>query len=145
MPPLLGRWFPAAWSGAVPHLSKGDQLLWTKVRGQLVQDAVALYFDVGLGKGAPVPPGTDPALAAMWLKNTQKRADVVIERPHGWEIVELRESAKSSAVGRLLMYLKLWAEDPPDARPVSATLVTNVADDDVRSLCETLGIRYLVV
>lgn len=116
---------------------------WPSVLDEVLQE----WCNVRVGSGAPVTetPGDLPSLHEGWVKNTQKRIDVVaLTKSEVW-IIELRHAASANAIGRLLMYRDLWAEDPIWVLPVKLYLVTNWEDQDVRRLAETLGIRYVVV
>jgi len=124
---------------------KEDLVLWNKYRLTAIQKAVRLYFDVGVGGQTEVPPGTTPEMATMWLRNTQKRIDVLIEEEKRWVIIELRERAQASAIGRLLQYFDLWKQDPPDDRIVELRLVTDFEDRDARGLAERMGITFVLV
>jgi len=145
MPTTLEIPYPPTWAGSPPHMSKEDLVLWRKYRLTAIQKAVRLYFDVGLGGQTEVPPGTAPEMALMWLRNTQKRIDVLIEEEKKWVIIELRERAGASAIGRLLQYFDLWKQDPPDDRIVELRLVTDFEDRDARGLAERMGITFVLV
>lgn len=145
MPTTLGQRYPVYWGGYPPHMSPEDLVLWKTYRQNIETGAVSLYFDVGLGGQTDIPPGTSPEMAIMWLRNTQKRIDVLIETSQDWIITELRHNATSSAVGRLLQYRELWNEDPPDSKPVRLRLVTDMGDSDLQKLCERVGIEYIKI
>lgn len=145
MPTTLGNPFSPTWGGVPPHISGEDLALWYSFRDTIVKDSLRLYFDVGLGGQTIVPEGTSPEMALMWLRSTQKRIDVLIEKEDKWIIVELRARAQASAVGRLLQYQKLWKDDPPNLKKVDLMLVTNSVDQDTKDLAESLGITFLLV
>lgn len=145
MPTTLGTPYARAWEGTPPHMLGEDLELWKKYRITAIQKAVKLYFDVGLGGQTKVPPGTSPEMATMWLRNTQKRIDVLIEEENKWVIIELRARATATAVGRILQYFDLWKEDPPDDKVVELRLVTDSEDRDTKKLAEKLGINFIVV
>ena len=144
MPTTLGTPYPQTWEGRPPHMSGEDLELWLKYRPIAIQKALKIYFDVGLGGQTEVPEGTSPEMALMWLRNTQKRIDVLIEEEKKWVIIELRSRAQASAVGRLLQYFNLWKEDPPDKKIVELNLVTDTVDQDTKNLAEKLGITFVV-
>uniref|UniRef100_A0A6H1ZWC4 Uncharacterized protein n=1 Tax=viral metagenome TaxID=1070528 RepID=A0A6H1ZWC4_9ZZZZ len=145
MPTILGTPYPRIWEGTPPHMSGEDLILWRKYRTETIKNAIRLYFDVGLGGQTEVPPDTSPEMAVMWLRNTQKRIDVVVEEENKWVIIELRARAQSSAIGRILLYLDLWKLDPPDNKPIELRIVTDTEDRDVKTLAEKLGINFVVV
>lgn len=102
--------------------------------------AIALYFDVALGTGAPVPEGTAPDVARAWTRMTALRADVVVEFADRWLIAELRGHAGVSALGAVLSYIQLWRQDPPDPRPVDGVIVTDFLNGDVVFAAEAAGV-----
>ena len=127
----LGLRLPPDWAGRPPHMAPADADLWFRWKPGRLAGASALYFDVALGTGAPSPEGTAPEMARAWSRLTALRADVVVEFPDRWSIVELRAHAGASALGALLSYLALWRESPPDQRPASGSIVTDFLNDDV--------------
>lgn len=145
MPTTLGPRFLPTWRGYPQHMSQDDYPLWQKYKDQALKDAVAVYYDVGLGGQTEVPQGVTPEMALMWLRNTQKRADVVIEKTDKWEIIELRSQATSAALGRLLVYRDLWRKDPPDSKPVTVLLVTDRFDKDMVETAKAVNVEYVTV
>jgi hypothetical protein len=125
-------------------MSPEDIIIWNRAKYILLEGAISVYYDVGLGGQTNVPPGTPPAQAMMWQRVTQKRIDVVIETNIFWKIIELRHNASASAIGRLLMYNQMWKQDPPDSKDVFLYLVTDYPDKDVSDAARTLNIMYLV-
>lgn len=145
MPTTLGTPYARTWEGVPPHMSGEDLELWRKYHTEAIKNAIHLYFDVGLGGQTEVPPGTSPEMALMWLRNTQKRIDVLVEEEKKWIIMELRARAQASAIGRLLQYFNLWKDNPPNEKAVELRLVTNSEDTDTKNLAEKLGITFVLV
>lgn len=145
MPTVLGPRLPRDFAGLPAHMSAEDYSIWDRWRRTLPGDVLGLYFDVRLGSGRAAGDVTDPALRRMWFDVTAKRADVVVELATSVWIVELREAAQSSAIGRLQMYARLWRDDPVIAKPLGLVLVTNQSDPDVAVLAADLGVRYVVI
>jgi hypothetical protein len=145
MPTELGAPFPITYDGIPTHMSTQDLTIWQRWRSRIPPNARAIYFDVRLGEGHHAGDDAEDDARRMWYQLTAKRADVVLEMPQGWLLLELRDSAQSNAIGRLLLYQKLWKADPPDPRPLSLMLITNARDPDVEGLAEDHGIGYLVV
>lgn len=125
-------------------MSPEDFEIWRRWWPTVQRGALNLYFDVGLGLPDTLPETEDSAQLAGWIRNTQKRADAVIERaPEVW-LIELRFNAQSSAIGRLLTYQQLLIDDNPFQKTVRPYLITNTFDSEVRRIAEALGITYLV-
>ncbi len=166
MPTVFFGSFNAGFRGTPPRMAPGDFDIWGRWWPKVREGTVSLLFDVGLGDGIPLDPSTDTGaalippfdfralatarvgsperLAFMHLRNTQKRADVIIERDTEVWIAELRFNAQASAIGRLLMYGRLWGLDPVFTKPVVLYLITDREDPDVKASAEELGIVYVV-
>jgi hypothetical protein len=133
-------------SGRVPpRMSPEDYKIWERYKPQLNDLEILYYFDVGLGDGRPVPPNTEANIAEMWLRNTQLRADMVIDNLDEYTIVEFRHHASANAIGRLLIYQMLFKEDIPALKPVKLRLVTDVDNDELRRCCNLYWIELIVV
>lgn len=145
MPTLLGDAYPITFGGYPTHMSTSDLHIWRTYQSTIPATARALYFDVRLGDGRPAGPETPDYLRRMWRLNTQKRADVVVEYPDRWHLIELRNNAQLNAIGRLLGYQALWKATPPDARPLTIELVTDNHDQDTADLARAHGITYTVL
>lgn len=145
MPTELGPPFPVDYPRVPTHMSTLDYSIWERYRRELPAGTHTLYFDVRLGGGRSPGDETDPKYVEFWMRNTQKRADVLAVAPSGIWIIELRDQAQSNAIGRLLLYGKLWLQDAALGGPVKLLLVTNVLDPDVRDLADAMGIEYKVV
>lgn len=145
MPTVLGPRFDPSYEGPPVHASPEDLGIWQRWRRGILDQAINLYFDVGLGEGGELPPILDPKMAKMWLKNTQKRADVVVETKTEVWIVELRHYATANCVGRVLMYDLLWRTDPVIDKPVKNFIITDSYDKEVEELSRVYGIEYDVV
>jgi hypothetical protein len=104
-----------------------------------------MYFDVGLGPGAPLDSPAPPNYARMWQRLTQLRADVVALVDQQLWIIELRYAANANAIGRLLSYRLQYLTHPILGPDPLLYLVTNERDSLTQQLCAELGITYLVV
>lgn len=140
----LGPRFDNRFAGTPARMSPEDLEIWRRW-WPTVRDAVdEVYFDVGLGRGAPPPPLAPEPYKRMWKRNTQLRADVVMVREGKVAIAEIRYAASSNAVGRLLSYKQLYLDDPVLGRDVEMLLITNVRDENVARIAEAVGIQYIV-
>ena len=145
MPPDLGQPYLPTWDGAPPHMAPRDLPLWRRYRQSTARFWTAVYFDVALGEGAPLPTNGSRLTLDMWQRITRQRADVVTLSRAGWTIVELRPNAGPSALGTILSYRVLWKADPPDRRPLAILLVTNQTTQDLELAATKLGVPLLMV
>lgn len=166
MPTVFFGRFGSDFARRPDRMAPGDFEIWARWWPSIADGTVTVIFDVGLGDGLPLspdspagrvlsapfdfrvlassPPGSPEKLAFMHLRNSQKRADVIIEREAEVWLVELRFAAQASAIGRLLMYGRLWAEDPVFDKEVRLFLVTDADDPDVRLTAKDFGVSYVV-
>lgn len=145
MPTIALARFGPDFDGVPARLAREELEIWERWWPLVREGTINLWFDVGLGPGKPVPKGVSAEMAFMWLRNTQKRADVILEKEDSVWIVEIRFAAQSSALGRLRTYKRLWDLDPLVRKPVRLLLVTNFLDEDVKGTADELGIDYQVV
>lgn len=145
MPTELGPEHPPDYRGLPRRMSGIDFTVWIPFQQKHKSEWLRLYFDVGLGDGRDNLTDVTEAERLFWMRETQKRADVIAEAADRVYIIELRDTAQLNAVGRLLGYIKLWNQAPPIAKPMTAWLATNALDPDVRDLCADNGILYEVV
>lgn len=141
MPTILGREFPPVVVYTPTHMSVEDVALYKRWAPSGLKNALHQWFDVGLGKGAEIPPGTPPEMERMWRRVNQKRADAVIEYVDRVEIVEFRAQATLNVFGRLLGYEMLWKDDPVVAKTVVLRVVSDREDPEMRRMADKLGIR----
>lgn len=139
----LGTRWPPDLVRKPPHMSQEDYGLWKRWYPTVRAGVLALYFDVGLGEGVPLPQLQDEPenYKRMWIRNTQRRADALLVRSGLIWLVELRYLASPNAVGRLLTYLHLWRQDPPLPGAIDLHLVTNHHDADLIYLTEQFNIK----
>jgi len=145
MPTVMGPRFDSDYPRIPPRMSELDLQLYKRWITLHRLEIKSLFFDVGLGEGYPAGTETDPELIAMWLKNTQKRADVIAVTQEEVWITELRWEATENAIGRLLLYFLLWMDDPSIVAPVKLRLVSNRDDPDVRRLANIHNIIYEIL
>ncbi len=141
MPVDLGPRFSPDFAGIPPHMSQNDLVLWEQFRRTIPDTYRGLFFDVALGTGQTPIPGTPLAIANAWRRLSRFRADLVVDTPGGWIIVEVRPNAGPGAIGALQVYTTLWRQDPPDARVVKPLLITDDCSDDIKAVSGLAGIE----
>jgi hypothetical protein len=126
-------------------MSPEDLAIWQRYFPLIRDEITSMYFDVYLGNGLVAPADAPPNYRRMWLKNTQKRADVIVTVGAEVWLIELRYAASSSAIGRLLMYKQLYLLDPVLGQNLRLILVTDQYDQDVELAANAASITYLIV
>lgn len=110
---------------------------WLEKYGQYI---TSLYYDCLLG--GPWLSGEDlkDRLSYQWAYNTSKRADAIAEMDDEVWIIEVSFSPGLRAIGQLLSYMALWAEDPKIIKPEKMILVCTDLDTDLISCAARYGI-----
>lgn len=145
MPTLLGPRFGPDFTGRPARMSPEDFEIWQRWWPSIRHNVIAAYFDVGLGLPDELPPSNDADQLLGWIKNTQKRADAILERPQDVLLVELRFNAQLNAIGRLFGYQLLLEEDNPFNKAIIPLLVTNRRDSEIEKAALRLRIAYEVI
>lgn len=145
MPTILGTRYEPGFAGRPPHMSQEDLPIWQRWYPTIKPTARALYFDVGLGLPDELPQSDDANQLLGWIRNTQKRADAIIERAVDVLLVELRFNAQLNAIGRLQGYDLLLKDDNPFRKPIIPILVTNKPDSEVKRLAQLNKITYEII
>jgi len=140
MPPRLGQLYPTTFTGTPPHMAGRDLGIWAIWRKQLPFPYQGFYFDVALGTPPPDDPTLHPGTNIAWAFLLASRIDALGLLPDAWHIIELRRGADKAAVGTVKGYAFLWRRDPPDSKPVSTILVTDIMDPETRAFAESEGI-----
>lgn len=145
MPTTLGPEFPPTFEGIPPRMSPEDLQIWRRWWPKHRHEAIRLFFDVGLGLPDELPQTQDANQLLGWIRNTQKRADVIIERADDVLLIELRFQAQLNALGRLTGYRLLLNDDNPFNKPIIPLLITDKPDSEVERLAIALTVAYDVV
>lgn len=102
-------------------------------------------FNVRCGKGTdPGPTYSDEARRGFIL-NTQKRIDVIAWKDVNATIIEVKRTAKLSAIGQIVGYKYLWQADNPTAPEPKLLMVYNQTDNDVIMTAQAAGISVEMV
>ncbi|HEV8719960.1 MAG TPA: hypothetical protein VGW77_04890 [Candidatus Binatia bacterium] len=145
MPTTLGPKYGPDYTGYPPRMSQEDFLIWQRWWPAHKSAVIALYFDVGLGLPDFLPTTDDAAQLLGWIRNTQKRADVITERDTDVLLIEFRFNAQLNAIGRLQGYQLLLEDDNPFKKPIIPLLVTNRHDSEVERLAILNKIAFEIV
>lgn len=126
-------------------MSTEDTTIWRKFRQTDRTPWREFLFDTGIGNGKPVGDDFTAEQKQYWLKETQKRIDVLGITADRQIIIELRNNAQPNALGRLLVYKNLYSQQPLYPLPIDLWLVTNTPDPELKAIAEPMGVRYIVV
>lgn len=93
-------------------------------------DYERVVFNMRLGAGVQLPPGTPDYILKAAKAGTTKRTDIVAFSNGSVTIVEAKEQATFGALGQLLGYRRLYLQDNPQTGHVDMVIaaITQVAD-----------------
>lgn len=93
-------------------------------------DYDSVIFNMRLGAGVQLPPGTPDYILKAAKAGTTKRTDIVAYSRGSVTIVEAKEQATFGALGQLLGYRRLYLTDNPQTGHVDLVIaaITQVAD-----------------
>jgi len=122
-----------------------DFIIWQRYHTFHWESFQKFYFDAAVGLGAAMPADTPDKLAKHWTRLTQKRIDVIGIRKDAVWIIEVRDSAGTSALGAVLSYMHLIRDDNPFSLPLRGAILTDHADRDMRAVMKDYGIQLIEV
>ena len=124
------------------HLSEEEVAVAKEFIRRVIPDA-ELKFDVPLKSKLPAALETAPQpYKSLWEYLTAKKIDFIAEYPDKIMIVEVKRKLSASAVGQLLLYRKMFAEQYKPGKPIELWHIANYPDLDVIELLNELGIRW---
>jgi len=128
-----------------PHLKPLDVAIWERFISARPDFWETVDYDLAIGTGAPIAPGTEENMARDKKILTQYKIDVVGYRGNAVDIVELKPNAGASAIGQVKSYETLYKNYiNPDAK-TRAIIITDTARADVALLAYKMGVVIYIV
>jgi len=113
-----------------PHMLAEDADVWTRFLEKYPGRFAEVWYDVHVGKPVPVPPDSPEWLERFSGEVSRKRIDVVGRVPGGFIVVEVKPYANYVALGQVMVYWPLFAEEYGGGAECAAMVVCYVADQD---------------
>lgn len=145
MPTFLGTKFSTDWRGKPPHMLTPDIPVWYRFLKEYADHFDALYYDCLLGGPVMATDESRDPMQRMWRALTSKRADAIAELKNEVWLIEVSAYPGMRALGQLLTYQTLWAQDPKIDKPVKMVLVADQVDPDVRLTFEPYDVDLYLV
>jgi hypothetical protein len=145
MPTIIGQEVGPDYRGVPRRMSTEDVDLWYRFRERHIIKPTKLLFDVGVGRGKVDQIGIPSDWQDFWMRETQRRIDLLAIEPSRQIIIEFRKRALANALGRLIVYRQLLAQDPISPLPLETWLVTDTKDPELEALFAEHGVRWYVV
>lgn len=131
--------------GPFVHMAPLDKSIWVRYLMQGGEQFAPFTYDLRVGNGVKMPPGTDAMGLRIAHVLTTKRIDVlcfVDQRPR---IIEVKQRAGLSAVGQLIGYRDLYHRQFPEQPIPEMFLVTDILQPDMRPVLLQSNIQYYEV
>jgi hypothetical protein len=116
---------------ALTPLESAIAIAWLR---EHIDEYDSVEFNVRLGSGIELPPGT-AAEVALWARlATTKRADMILLSGRDATIVEVKIRIGASALGQLLLYRKLYIAAHPEVQRLFLIAAGQTIEPDVLEL-----------
>ena len=103
-------------------------------------------YDVPLKvRETPLPPYMTDNENLLWQRITAKRIDAVCERKNVIYIIEIKDRLRPSALGQVLTYLTLYAEQFAPDKNLQGVILTEYTDLDMLHVCDVHNVKVWVV
>jgi len=127
------------------HLLPAEAVLWSRWLRQQGRRAEDFRYDVRVGRGRPIPAGTDPIIARDWTTLTQQRIDVVGTIDGVLTLVEVSPRGGRASFGAIELYRDLYRETFAYDGPLGMALVVGAIHPDFLRVAAQRGIRVYLV
>lgn len=104
-------------------------------------DYDSVEFNVRVGQGVGLPPGTSQYVGLAAYASTTKRIDIVAHRGSSVDVIELKEVLGLGAIGQLIGYSHLYLADHPATGHVGMIAAGLMTQADVAPVYAKAGIR----
>jgi len=136
-------WVPFDHAAHYPHMSKHDARIWERFIDRYSGYFDEASYDVALGGSETTDPLATERERLMWRLNTAKRIDALVRNHDEVWLCEVRRGSGTDAVGQVLVHTILSELDKWPDRPLIMTLVTDHTDNDIRQVCNYLGVQLI--
>ena len=141
-PKLVGR---GSKERCLPHLSCEDSSTFREWVLRFGLQAMEWEFDVKVGRDSPEScergsEGWDYHRGLLC-----KRIDALCRSCSPWKVVEVKGRGTALALGQLLLYRDLLAEQFPEARGCELILVCRTVDPDLERVLPRYGVRVVLL
>jgi len=136
---------PTTYRGRYEHLSKHDGVIWERFLETFAEAFDAFSYNVAFGGYLPDPGAGDDATRKGWQYETALKADALAWKHDAVWVIEVKPSARSSAIGAALCYVELAEVDRFTDLPLIPVVVTDQTTADIKYCAEQLGVVIVEV
>lgn len=137
--------FPPEKLSKYPHMFPLDIAIWERFIVEHGSEFEGFDYDIKVGTGSEVPPGSPESFARMVQILSKYRIDVVGYTGSEIVIIEVKPEASTVALGQIDAYVTLYKRDFQPQLPVIGAIVSDKEVLDMTYLTELRDIRYYIV
>lgn len=131
--------------GPFTHMSQQEKAVWLRWLMRGGTQYAPFTYDIRVGDGLPMPPGSTGYDIRSAYALTTKRIDALYKIGNATVIVEVKQRAGASAVGQLLTYRDLYRQTPGHSGDVLMLLVCESLQPDMTAVLDQQGISWATV
>lgn len=139
-PPII-QWYERLY-GPFVHMSQEEKAIWIRWLQQGGDKFQPFRYDIRVGDGLIMPPGSSGYAVRSAYALTTKRIDALYVDGQNTVIVEVKRRAGLSAVGQLIGYRDLYKKTPGFSGFISMLLVTDELQPDMPPILRESGIFW---
>jgi len=126
------------------HLTEKETEIWTRFIEKYPNYFDEVYYDWEIGSWRG-----EEELAPAWEKNRaylgKYKIDVVGRKANVWNIIEIKRSATTKALGEVWAYEFMWKQENPQYGDIGCIIVTDEEMPNIRLICEPDGVKLFIV
>lgn len=128
-----------------PHMAPNDTAIWTRFIHQYPKAYIKVAYDVAVGEGANFDTVVNKETGGDVGKLYQRKIDVLARTDEGYDLIEVKPRASTSALGQVKNYWRLLGRDLPGLGTVRPVIVTDILVPEMQYLADIEGVKIVVV
>ncbi len=126
-----------------PHMLAEDNEVWNKFLKNNIGRLQEVWYDVRVGKPVKLAADATPMELKIADGLTRKRIDVVALVGEEYWVIEVKPQASMLALGQVISYARLFANEYMISGRVIPVIVCNFIDEDLVDEFKEMGIMVL--
>lgn len=126
-----------------PHMLAEDVRVWTKFLRTDAYRIKEVWYDLRVGQPVMLELGASDMAKRIAAGLTRKRIDVVCRVEGGLWVVEVKPYANMYAMGQILTYVRLFAQEYSISGQLTPVLVCDSYDEDLVDEFDEFGVLVL--
>jgi len=126
-----------------PHMMVEDTTVWTKFLKSGFVEIKEVWYDVRVGQAVLLAVGASDSEQRIAAGLTRKRIDAVCSVGGGIWVVEVKPYANMYAVGQIIAYVRLFANEYYTPGQIIPVIVCDNYDEDLLDEFDELGVLVL--